>query len=65
MDDAAQHVTTAHRTTGFFIRWRDGNLLSKALMRARGMEELNVFDHDPSQVGLVDEQDLVQAFVPS
>jgi hypothetical protein len=64
MNDAAQHIPTTHRTTGCLTRWRDRNLLIKTLMRARGIEELNVFEPDPSQVGLVDDQYLVQAFFP-
>lgn len=63
VNDAAQHVAAAHRATGSATWFGGGNLLIDALMRARGVEERHVVTHDPTQIHLVDDQQLVQALV--
>lgn len=64
MDDSTKNVTTAHRSIALATRFWDRNLLFETLMRACGVEELDVIAHDTSQVRLVDDQQLIQAFVP-
>ncbi len=64
MIDAVQNGLTAHWTTRCSTRWGDGNLLIDPLMGARRVEKRNVLAHDVSQMRLIDDQHLVQAFFP-
>jgi hypothetical protein len=62
MNDSTENGTTAHQSIALATRFWDRNLLFEALMRACRVEELDVIAHDTSQVRLVDDQQLIQAF---
>jgi hypothetical protein len=59
MDDSAENVTTAHRTTGFLTGLRNWTLLINALMRLRCVEERDARAHHAPQMRLIDDQHLV------
>ena len=54
MDDATEHVATAHWPFALTTRFGDRNLLLEALMRTGRVEERDVIAHHASQMCLVD-----------
>jgi hypothetical protein len=64
VDDATENITAAYRAIALAIRFGDRNLLIEALMWAHSVKEGHIFAHDSSKMGLIDDQQLIQAFFP-
>ena len=62
MDDPAQYISTTDLAFGFRRWYGDGNLLIDALMGASLVVVLGVLAHGLMQMGLIDDQNLVQTF---
>ncbi len=56
VDDSAENVAAVHRPMVLATRFGDRNLLIEALMRARCVEELHIFTHHSSKIGLIDDE---------
>ena len=62
MDDTAEHFSMAHCALGCGLSaWKRG-LLVETLVRACCILVIGVFQKDFTQVGLVDDQEMVQTF---
>jgi hypothetical protein len=64
MEDSTENVARTYGAIALATLSGDWNLLIEPLMWTRCVEELHIFTHDSSKMGLIDGQQLVQAFFP-
>ena len=64
VEDAAQDRATPNQADAHRLFWRNGALLLKTLVGAGHIVVVNIGPQNPSQMNLVQNQEMIQAFFP-